>query len=145
MKLYLLILRSGPGEGSTALSIPTDGLALVRVWYRMHSVQDVHAQPGCVRLETAVISLAQADHEKKQEGNSHVLVGKKVGQDCSSLALTQEIRMLRLWHERCTLLYRLNIEDKIISYFLCDNIFLSILFYGQAKPSPSANSAGWLS
>ena len=106
MKLYSLVFCSGPGEGSTVLSISTDGLALVRVWHWVQSVQDVHGQPGYVRLETAVTSLEKADHNKKHEGARHVLVGKEVGQECPSLTFyTPQIRMFRLWHERWTLFF----------------------------------------
>ena len=51
------VVLGGPGESCAALSIPTDSLALVRVWYRVESVKDILRHPGYVRLETATTSL----------------------------------------------------------------------------------------
>ena len=52
------VVLGGPGESCAALGIKTDSLALVGVWYRVESVEDILRHPGYVRLETATTSLA---------------------------------------------------------------------------------------
>ena len=50
----------------------------------MKSVQDVHGQPGYIRLETAATSLAQGEPKMKYQSENHVFAGHKVDNECRS-------------------------------------------------------------